>query len=91
MWYYIFVVIIFEAFAPVFSFTDIIISVDNEKKVIINAWATAKDDSTDHIVDTRLTGDQLAYVKQQAKSENITVSAMIRKIINERKDLSVEE
>ena len=53
MWYYIFVVIIFEAFAPVFSFTDIIISVDNEKKVIINAWATAKDDSTDHIVDTR--------------------------------------
>lgn len=50
-----------------------------------------KDDSTDHIVGTRLTGDQLAYVKQQAKSENITVSAMIRKIINERKDLSVEE
>ena len=59
--------------------------------MIINAWATAKDDSTDHMVDTRLTGDQLASVKQQAKSENITVSAMIRKIINERKDLSVEE
>lgn len=59
--------------------------------MIINAWATAKDDSTDHMVDTRLTGDQLAYAKQQAKSENITVSAMIRKIINERKDLSVEE
>lgn len=32
MWCYIFVVIIFEAFAPVFSFTDIIISVDNEKR-----------------------------------------------------------
>lgn len=59
--------------------------------MIINAWATAKDDSTDHMVDTRLTSDQLAYVKQQAKSENITVSAMIRKIINERKNLSVEE
>ena len=59
--------------------------------MIINAWATAKDDSTDHMVDTSLTGDQLAYVKQQAKSENITVSAMIRKIVNERKDLSVKK
>lgn len=50
-----------------------------------------KDDSTDHMVGTRLTSDQLAYVKQQAKSENITVSAMIRKIVNERRNLSVKE
>lgn len=50
-----------------------------------------KDDSTDHMVGARLTSDQLVYAKQQAESENITVSAMIRKIINERKDLSVEE
>lgn len=50
-----------------------------------------KDDSTDHMVGTRLTNDQLVYAKQQVKSKNITVSAMIRKIVNERKDLSVEE
>lgn len=50
-----------------------------------------KDNSTDHMVGTRLSGDQLAYVKQRAEHENITVSAMIRKIVNERKDLSVEE
>lgn len=50
-----------------------------------------KNDSIDHMVGTRLTGDQLAYVKQRAEDENITVSAMIRKIVSERKDLSVEE
>lgn len=50
-----------------------------------------KDNSTDHMVGTRLTGDQLAYVKRRAEHENITVSAMIRKIVNERKDLGVEE
>lgn len=44
-----------------------------------------------YMVGTRLTGDQLAYVKQRAERENITVSAMIRKIVNERKDSSVKK
>lgn len=43
------------------------------------------------MVGTRLTGDQLDYVKQRAERENITVSAMIRKIVNERKDSSVKK
>lgn len=50
-----------------------------------------KHDSTNHVIGTRLTDEQLAYVKQQAESENITVSAMIRKIVNERKNSNVEE
>lgn len=50
-----------------------------------------KSDSTDHVIGTRLTDEQLAYLKQQAESENITISAMLRKIVNERKNSSVEE
>ena len=45
-----------------------------------------KHDSTNHVIGTRLTDEQLAYVKQQAESEHITVSAVIRKIVNERKN-----
>lgn len=50
-----------------------------------------KDNSIDYVVGTRLTADQLDYVKQRAERENITVSAMIRKIVNERKDSSVKK
>lgn len=50
-----------------------------------------KDDSMDHMVGTCLMGDQLAYAKQRAKHDNITGSVMIRKIVNERKALSVKE
>ena len=63
----------------------------SERMVMILRGRPRKDDSIDHVVGTRLTGDQLAYVKKNAERENITVSAMIRKIVNERKDLSVEK
>lgn len=63
----------------------------SERMVIILRGRPRKDDSIDHVVGTRLTGDQLAYVKKNAERESITVSAMIRKIVNERKDLSVEK
>lgn len=63
----------------------------SERMVMILRGRPRKDDSIDHVVGTRLTGDQLAYVKTNAERENITVSAMIRKIVNERKDSSVEK
>lgn len=62
-----------------------------DRTVMILRGRPRKDDSIDHVVGTRLTGDQLAYVKTNAERENITVSAMIRKIVNERKDSSVEK
>ena len=63
----------------------------SERMVMILRGRPRKPDSTDHVIGTRLTDEQLAYVKQQAESENITVSAMLRKIVNERKNSSVEE
>lgn len=62
-----------------------------DRTVMMLRGRPRKDDSIDHVVGTRLTGDQLAYVKKNAERENITVSAMIRKIVNERKDSSVEK
>ena len=62
-----------------------------ERVVMILRGRPRKDNSINYMVGTRLTGDQLAYVKQRAERENITVSAMIRKIVNERKDSSVKK
>lgn len=62
-----------------------------ERMVMILRGRPRKDNSIDYVVGTRLTGDQLDYVKQRAECENVTVSAMIRKIVNERKDSSVKK
>lgn len=62
-----------------------------ERMVMILRGRPRKDNSIDYMVGTRLTGDQLAYVKQCAERENLTVSAMIRKIVNERKNSSVKK